>query len=87
MGYGALNWVGKPMLRTPSQKLDSQAPEGQAALNATRSASPGFWASGSSVRLGHQILLLAGGWWIFGGPGRSSPPKRWGADAAFAASS
>ena len=62
--------------------------DGQAALNAIRKASPGFEASGASVRLGHQILLLAGGCWMeWAGPGRSRPPKSLRVDAALAAGS
>ena len=66
------------------QKLHA---DGQAALNAIRKASPGF-KIGGSVRLGHQILLLAGGCWMeWAAPGLSAHPKHKGAAAAKAASS
>ena len=61
--------------------------DGQAALNAIRKASPGFKVRGP-VRLGHQILLLAGGCWMeWAAPGLSAHPKKKGAAAAKAASS
>lgn len=66
------------------QKLHA---DGQAALNAIRKASPGF-KIGGPVRLGCQILLLAGGCWMeWAAPGLGAHPKHKGAAAAFAASS
>ena len=66
------------------QKLHA---DGQAALNAIRKASPGFKIRGP-VRLGHQLLLLAGGCWMeWAAPGLSAHPKHKGAAAARAASS
>ena len=61
--------------------------DGQAALNAIRKASPVFKIAGR-VRLGYQVLLLAGGCWMeWASPGLSIHPRDKGVAAAGAASS